>query len=510
MYTKQEIIIRHYRERQSQRSISKELGISRKTVKKYICEYEAKLKTNSSHTEAISDYLSEAPAYKATESRPKRKLTREVQDQIDKLLEANELKKLQGLRKQLLKNCDIHELLCEQGYDIGYTTVSEYIKRSLSKKKPREAFVRQHYQPGELCEFDWGEAKVYIGGESKFTTLYMSVFTSAYSNYRYADLYERQHTLSFQETHTDFFAFTGGVYRTMLYDNMRVAVARFVGKYEKEPTQALLQLRGHYGFSHRFCNAYRGNEKGHVERSVEYIRRKSFGVKNHFNTIEEARSWLASTVNKINAIKQQLSGKTAIELFEQEKKALLPASVKMSCSEEIELRVDKYATVSYGTNRYSVPDHLVGHFVDVRIGSHKIMIYKGCDLLATHRRCYGKHKWTIDINHYLSTFKKKPGALASSVALASSEALSDLYHRFFTMAPRDFIDLLDYCHKTKITDEKLILAVVRLESSGVTEITADKLKAILGNRTVPEPVIAENSITIFARKQLLSHQALMN
>lgn len=58
------------------------------------------------------------------------------------------------------------------------------------------------------------------------------------------------------------FAFTGGVYRTMLYDNMRVAVARFVGKYEKEPTQALLQLRGHYGFSHRFCNAYQGNERG--------------------------------------------------------------------------------------------------------------------------------------------------------------------------------------------------------------------------------------------------------
>ena len=78
----------------------------------------------------------------------------------------------------------------------------------------------------------------------------------------------------------------------MVYDNMRVALAKYVGRHEKEPTVALLQLRGHYGFSHRFCNAYRGNEKGHVERSVEYIRRKAFGLKYQFSDISEAESWL--------------------------------------------------------------------------------------------------------------------------------------------------------------------------------------------------------------------------
>lgn len=209
---------------------------------------------------------------------------------------------------------------------------------------------------------------------------------------------------------------------------------------------------------------------------MEYIRRKSFGLKSCFNSIEEARNWLASTIRELNMKKQQLSGKTAVELFEEEKKALLPAPVKMLCSEQKELRVDKYATVSYSTNRYSVPDHLVGHFVDVKIQSHEIMIYKGSNLLATHRRNYGKHEWTIDINHYLTTFKKKPGALASSVALACSEVLTDLYQLYFSGVPRDFIELLDYCHKNKITNEKLTQAVVRLKQSGIREITADKLK----------------------------------
>ncbi len=41
MYTKQEIILQYYREGKSQRFISKDLRISRTTVKKYIDQYVA-------------------------------------------------------------------------------------------------------------------------------------------------------------------------------------------------------------------------------------------------------------------------------------------------------------------------------------------------------------------------------------------------------------------------------------------------------------------------------------
>ena len=48
MYTKQEIILRSYREGKSQRSISRELKISRITVNRYIREYESLLSKSSS------------------------------------------------------------------------------------------------------------------------------------------------------------------------------------------------------------------------------------------------------------------------------------------------------------------------------------------------------------------------------------------------------------------------------------------------------------------------------
>src|SRR5690554_8107802 len=89
MYTKQEIIIRSYREGKSQRRISRELSINRKTVKKYISEYEERLSQGSCSKQTQSSYLSEAPSYKGG-PRGKIKLTDEVIEVIDGLLELNQ------------------------------------------------------------------------------------------------------------------------------------------------------------------------------------------------------------------------------------------------------------------------------------------------------------------------------------------------------------------------------------------------------------------------------------
>jgi len=507
MYTKQEIIIRSYREGQSQRSISRELGISRKTVKKYIEEYESLQSKESSEQVTLSGYLSTPPSTKKSK-RPKLKLTQDVAQFIDNILEDNELKKQQGLRKQLQKKYDIYEQLNLHGFDVGYTTVCNYVRSKSLKSQNREAYIRQEYQPGDICEFDWGEVKLFINDE--LVRFQLAVFTSAYSNYRFAALYHRQDTLAFMESHVAFFDYTQGVYKQMVYDNMRVAVAKFIGPNEKEPTQALLQLRGHYQFTHRFCNAYRGNEKGHVERSVEYIRRKAFGVKSRFNTQQEAQDWLMVCLSKINNTKQKTTGQTGSELFAKESKVLAPISTKLACSEQIQLRVDKYATICYRTNRYSVPDHLVGKFIDAKISSHQLQIHYNNELLASHIRSYKNHQWIIKIEHYLKTFKQKPGALSGSTALASSVYLQQLYNTYFTNEPREFIDLLDYCYKHKITDERLEASVNRLFKSGITQITTQKIKALLGNKQSNFKPVNRNQITKMAQDQLSQITALMN
>ena len=509
MYTKQEIVIKSHREGKSQRCISRELGISRKTVRKYIGEYD-KLQRDSSGSEPVlSKYLSECPKYKGSK-RPKRRLTREVQSIIDELLSQNEENRQRGMRKQLLKRTDIHSYVLSEGHEISYSTVCGYSAECRSStKRSSEAFIRQEYQPGEQCEFDWGLVKLEIGG--KLEQIQLAVFTSAYSNYRYASLYRRQDTLAFQESHVSFIDHCGVVFQQMLYDNMRVAVAKFVGSHEKQPTRALLQLRGHYQFTHRFCNIYRGNEKGHVERSVEYIRRKAFGLKNSFATLEEAEAWLLSVLHRLNRTPQQLTGKTAEELFDEEKNLLPCAPEKMHCSELTLAKVDKYSTFSYKSNRYSVPDHLVGQYVDVQASSHRLRIYSEGQLIAEHPRHYGARQWIITIEHYLETFRRKPGALAGSTALAGRSLLKELYREYFEDRVREFIELLSYCHEHKISDEELSEAVDTLQTKGVSAITGEHLMALLGNHNEQVVMIpSESTTTQMALSQLGQQAALFN
>ena len=509
MYSKQEIMIRYFREGKSHRMISRELGINRKTVKKYLDDYQDKQTTCKSEETGMSEYLSETPLYNI-ESRGKLRLTREVQEAIDGLIKLNNKKRDCGLHKQMLKKVDILEELHSLGFQIGYTTLCNYIRQQSGKTTIKEAFIRQTYLPGSTCEFDWGEVKLKIEGHQR--RYYLAIFTSGYSNYRYAQLYHRQDTLAFMESHVSFFGYTGGhVYKELVYDNMRVAISRFVGKYEKEPTVALLALKGHYHFSHRFCNVYRGNEKGHVERSVEYVRRKAFSLKDDFENEDSAQEHLLSTIEKLNGTIQQLTGKTASTMFLDEKEVLHRVSYPLCCSDLEQLRVDKYATFSYGTNRYSVPDNLVGHFVDAKIFSQKIEVYQGNKLIAIHARNYNKHQWIISIEHYLDTFRRKPGALAGSVALVSGSYLKKLYEEYFQKMPQDFIDLLQYCYQHQIEGEKLETTVSRLVKRCPENITTEKIKALLGNKPFfhHEPSINDETISM-AKNQLIQAASLLN
>lgn len=81
------------------------------------------------------------------------------------------------------------------------------------------------------------------------------------------------------------------------------AVKKFTSLTEKEPTEDLLKLSLYYRFNFRFCNIRSGNEKGHVERSVEVVRRKAFSHKDSFQSLDDANKYLQSICEKINDIK---------------------------------------------------------------------------------------------------------------------------------------------------------------------------------------------------------------
>lgn len=512
---KQDILLKYLREGKSQREIARETSVDRKTIRKYINDYEEKLKKlQEAHHEVdrgeLIQELVEAPKYRVN-NRKKRVVTDEIKQMIRDHLKENENKRSQGLHKQQKKPMDIFESLQAGCIPISYSTVLRTV-RSI-EKKAKEAYIKGSYMPGDICEFDWGEVKIKIGGKRR--TFQMAVFTSAYGNYRMAYLFAKQKTECFQEAHAKFFQEMGGVYHTMVYDNMRVAVKRFVGPNEKEPTDGLLKLSIYYGFAFRFCNTRRGNEKGHVERSVDVIRRKAFAFQDSFESLEEANNYLHHVCMRLNQRERSYNDQTPAVSLETERPCFLHLSEPFDAARYTTLRVDKYATVVIDQNHYSVPDHLVGEQVQVKIYTNRIHCFYNEQKVAEHQLLTGGHEWGLQIEHYLETLRKKPGALAGSTALQQADPkIRNIYTTYYISHERDFIELIHYL-KENATLPEIEQSIQELRQMGPKHVTTDKIKAICAKNRMPKdapPLTSEETQTITnqAERHLRLYDELFN
>jgi len=508
---KQDIIIQYHREGLSQRQIAQKTGLHRRTVKKYIANYQialenllkAEVDDRIAEIDLIADIV-EPPAYHVS-NRQKRVLTIEMVEKIQGYLAENERKKQIGQGKQCKKIIDMHQALLEEDFEISYTTVRNTVADLL--KTAQEAYIKIDYQPGQICEFDWGEVKLFING--KLTKLQMAVFTSAYSNYRFAMLFPNQKTESFVESHARFFVQMDGIYPTMVYDNMRVAVKRFVGLHEKEPTEALLKLSTYYGFTFRFCNIRSGHEKGHVERSVEVVRRKAFCSKDEFQDLAEANVHLLAICQKLNQERQSEAKKTSMERFMDEKPYLLLPMPMYESARTDWLRVDKYSTIQVDQCRYSVPEHFVGRLLFTKVYSTHIRCFDNNEVVSEHLRLQGCHEWSIQIDHYCRTLYKKPGALAHSHALKQADnRLKSLYHNHFQGREKAFVDVLFLCRQYGLdTVEK---AVEELLTLTLIEVSADKIRVLCERSPAPISLVNQESSSIISKSKehLDSYSAL--
>ena len=77
-------------------------------------------------------------------------------------------------------------------------------------------------------------------------------------------------------------------------------------------------------------------------------------------------------------------------------------------------QVDKYQTVAFGTNRYSVPRPYAFQMVTIKGYVDRVVVVAADQVIATHPRCLKRHTLVLDPIHYLATLMRKPGALDHS------------------------------------------------------------------------------------------------
>ena len=136
-----EQIVHYYRiDGLSLREISRRVGLNRKTVTRYIREYEDSIREDPE--EGLDICLVSKPKYPARNVECTR-MTEPVCAEIEFWLQENAKRRQTGMRKQCLKKQDIHRVLIEKGFNISYSSVCKYIQRRKAEKskKPKDVFV---------------------------------------------------------------------------------------------------------------------------------------------------------------------------------------------------------------------------------------------------------------------------------------------------------------------------------------------------------------------------------
>ena len=148
----------------------------------------------------------------------------------------------------------------EYGFTGGYTIVKDYVRER--RLRSREMFVPLHHPAGH-AQADFGEAMAVIGGVAR--KVHFLAFGLPHSDGCFVKAYPAETTEAFCDGHNAAVAFFGGVPRSILYDNTKLAVARILGDGKRQRTRVFTELQSHYLFEDRFGRPGKGNDKGKVE-----------------------------------------------------------------------------------------------------------------------------------------------------------------------------------------------------------------------------------------------------
>ena len=466
----QHTIITLKNEGHSNREVARMMGVSRKTVARYWDEYKEQISLlgMGGDTRGIQEAITKGPSYDTSNRKPL-KYTPAIDEALDEILSAEEAKKaeLGQSNKQMLTCAEIHKMIVEKGFDIGVSTITDKIRKK--RERAREAFIRQEYDLANRLEYDFGEVTLIIDGERG--TYHMAVFGAPASKFRWAYLYENQKKEVFLDSHVRFFKMVGGIWREVVYDNMRNVVTRFIGKNEKELNSDLIKMSIYYGFKINTTNCFAGNEKGFVESSVKVLRREAFSREYRFASLEEARQHLREVLEKTNASSR----------IEEERQLLMPTRPPLEIATISEHDVDKYSFIRLDNNFYSVPDYLVGKKVIVKSYPEEVIVYSGLGKVASHRKLSGKGEIRADIRHYLDTLMRKPGALSNAQALKCERELKAIYDEHYSDDPRRFISLLKDNKEKTVPEIVIALEAAERDTTSFTSPPSLIAKNVLAN-----------------------------
>src|SRR5215210_751466 len=333
-------VIRHkvLIEGQSIRSVAREMGVGRNTIKKYL-------------------KLSE-PVRVGRQKKPS-PVKEMVAPRIDQILEEWHHR---TTHKQRITGTRIHRQLVEEGYQVGITTVRDYLREK--RRRKAEVFIPLVHRPGEEAQVDFFE--VTVEEDLQLRKAWKFVMRLMYSGRDFVRLYERCDQLSFLDAHVRAFAYLGGIPERVLYDNLSAAVKKIVGS-ERELTERFMALCSHYLFEPCFTRPGEGHDKGGVEARGKGIRLA------HLTPIPRGETLSGISQVLLREVEMAFTGE---QRFAEERRHLRELPERPFEARRVELvSVSRRSLVRIEGATYAVPSHWASLRATAYVGVEDVRIH---------------------------------------------------------------------------------------------------------------------------------------
>jgi transposase len=419
-------IVNLYRQGKGIRTISRDLNISRNTVRDII---------RAEGTLPIS-YVRQKQSYPAIGKYLK---------VLEELFQANKTAKPKRTLKQLF------EELQQLGYTGSKSALERYAAkwRVMDQTLPSAACIPLSFGVGEAYQFDWSTDKVIINDE--IVTVKVAHFVLCYSRKKFSYIYPNETQEMLFDAHIRAFEFFGGTPTRGIYDNMTTAVQKVLYGKDREWNAYFLRLCTHYRFEPTACTPARGNEKGRVERQVQIDRQQFFTPMPKGNSLEELNDKLLSQLIHYNSTHKhpEYKDKTLDEVFEREQHCLVRVSLPFDGCKETNVKVSTTCLARYDRNSYSVHCSCAGQIVQCKSYADKLVFFYNDKEVGRHERRFTRGHTYYNWQHYLPILARKPGALrngAPFVDMVLPDELNKVCQHLEQHAngARDFAHILSY------------------------------------------------------------------
>jgi transposase len=285
---------------------------------------------------------------------------------------------------------------------------------------------------GEEAQVDWGSfGSIRIGRGVRPLSGFVMVLS--YSRAIFALFTVDQTLESFLRGHVEAFATWPGVARTLVYDNLRSAVLERAGTAIRFHPR-LLELAGHYHFAPRPCTPGRGNEKGKVERQIQYLRHAFFAARTFVDIDDlnaQFRRWRDDIAHQRPHADQR--DRTVAEVLAEEQPRLLPLPAHPFETEVMRTVVSgKTPYVRFDRNSYSILHTHLRRPLTLLASPTTVRVIAGTEEIARHARSYDSGQVIEQAAHVAglidATRQANPSSARDRLRLAVPAATTLLEH----------------------------------------------------------------------------------